>query len=56
MAPLVRSMCTFGLLPIEFSVSQSTIKGIEATLAESHLKPADLPTLEAEAKAAIIIK
>lgn len=41
LAPLVGWMCTFGLLPIEFSVSQSTIKGTEATLAESHLKPAE---------------
>lgn len=38
------------------SVSQSTIKGIEATLAESHLKPAESANSEAEAKAAIIIK
>lgn len=50
-------MCALGLLPGEFSVSQHSIKGIEAALAASHWKPAEaMPTLEAEAKSATIIK
>ena len=50
-------MCALGLVPGEFPVSQHSIKGLEAALAASHWKPAEaMPTLEAEAKSATIIK
>lgn len=50
-------MYALGPLPGEFSVSQRSMKGIEAGLATACWKPAEtMPSLGAEAKAATIIK